>query len=123
MELKHQDIRSLRSINPSLVRKNSITQKEEFDKENWNLILKEKLEEICSNEQKLTNHLVYLFYVEKTSLNKSVLWNLVGRQIYENLKEKNSTFYFPLKNKNGKIEFLYENYSIEKFILNSNEGN
>lgn len=123
MELKHQDIRSLRSINPSLVRKNSITQKEEFDKENWNLILKEKLEEICSNEQKLTNHLVYLFYVEKTSLNKSVLWNLVGKQIYENLKEKNSTFYFPLKNKNGKIEFLYENYSIEKFILNSNEGN
>ena len=116
MELKHQDIKSLKLVNPGLVRKNSITQKEEIDKEMWTTVLKEKLEQICSNEQKLANHLIYLFYCEKSTLNKSMLWSLVGKQIYENLLEKNKTYYFPLKNKNGTLKFLYENYNIERFV-------
>lgn len=87
------------------------------DKELKFQVLKSQLEEICSNEERLTNHLIYLFYVEKPSLNKSYLWNLVGKQIYENVKAKTRSFYFPFKNPNGSLKFLYENYSIERVLV------
>lgn len=87
------------------------------DKELKFQILKSQLEDICSNEERLANHLVYLFYVEKPSLNKSYLWNLVGKQIYENVKAKTRSFYFPFKNSNGSLKFLYENYSIERVLI------
>lgn len=87
------------------------------DKELKFQVLKSQLEDICSNEERLTNHLIYLFYVEKPSLNKSYLWNLVGKQIYENVKEKTRSFYFPFKNPNGSLKFLYENYSIERVLV------
>lgn len=87
------------------------------DKELKFQILKGQLEEICSNEERLTNHLIYLFYVEKPSLNKSYLWSLVGKQIYENVRSKTRSFYFPFKNPNGSLEFLYEKYSIERVLI------
>lgn len=87
------------------------------DKELKFQVLKSQLEELCSNEERLTNHLIYLFYVEKPSLNKSYLWNLVGKQIYENVKAKTRSFYFPFKNPNGTLEFLYEKYSIERVLM------
>ena len=88
MEKKKSDIKSLKLTNPSLVRKNSVTLKDEFDKEAWINYLRARLEEVCSNDEKLSNHLVYIFYVEKQSLNKSVLWSLVGKTIYEIIKSK-----------------------------------
>ena len=118
MSKKHLDLRSLKLSNPELVRKNSITQKDEFDKETWINLLRSNLEDICSNEEKLANHLVYIFYEVKSSLNKSVLWGVAGKAIYENIKNKTNVFYFPIKNQNGSIKFLYENYSIEKIELN-----
>lgn len=90
---------------------------EKVDKELRMQVLKRKLEDICSNEERLANHLIYLFYVEKPSLNKSFLWNLVGRQIFENVKAKTRSFYFPFKNPNGSLKFLYENYSIERVLV------
>lgn len=90
-------------------------------KEGKYLILKQELEEICSNEEQLTNHLVYLFYVDKPSYNKTILWYIVGKQIYEIMKNKNKTFYIPVKNKNGNLEFLYETYSFER--INFEEEN
>lgn len=90
---------------------------EKVDKELRMQVLKGKLEDICSNEERLANHLIYLFYVEKPSLNKSFLWNLVGRQIFENVKAKTRSFYFPFKNPNGSLKFLYENYSIERVLV------
>ena len=80
-------------------------------------ILKSRLEEVCSNEERLANHLVYIFYNLKTSLNKSILWSVAGKAIYENVKNKTSSFYFPIKNSNGSLEFLYEKYSIERITL------
>ena len=88
-----------------------------FNREIEYALLKGKLEEICSNEEQLANHLVYLFYEDKPSLSKATLWNLVGKQIFENIKGKNEYFYFPIKNPNGTLEFLYENYSIERVAI------
>ena len=86
-------------------------------------LLKERLQDICSNEEQLTNHLIYLFYEDKPSFSKTTLWNLVGKQIYENIKSKTDYFYFPIKNPNGSLEFLYEKYSIERIpVVSVEEG-
>lgn len=65
--------------------------------------------------------MITLFYEDKPSYNKGILWELYGRQIFENLKTKVNSCYFPKKNPNGTLEFLYENYSIEKVDLNKVE--
>ena len=99
-----------------------------FERETEISSLKMRLEEICSNEESLANHLVYLFYVDKPSFSKSTLWSLVGRQIYENVKAEKTNkatnmYYidFPIKDINGDLEFLYEKYQIKHigFELNS----
>lgn len=79
--------------------------------------LKEKLDEIFLTEEELTNHLIYLFYVDKPSYNKSTLWNLCGRQIYQNVRNRVNSCYFPVKDKKGDLEFLYEKYSVRKIEL------
>lgn len=76
--------------------------------------LKEELEQICPNDTIVVNHLITLFYEDKPSYNKGILWDLYGRQIFENIRSKVNSCYFPKKNSNGTLEFLYENYSIEK---------
>ena len=94
-----------------------------MDKEIEYGLLKARLEEICSNEEQLTNHLIYLFYEDKPSLSKTTLWSLVGTQIFENIKSKTQSFYFSIKNPNGSLEFLYENYSIERIAVISEDEN
>ena len=96
-------------------------EKAKFDKDMEFSVLKNKLLEICSNEEKLVNHLIYYYYVDKPSANKGILWALAGKQIYENLKLKVNSYYFPIKNKNGSLKFLYENYSIEKIDINASD--
>lgn len=88
-----------------------------FDKEAKISILKQRLEDICSNEEQLTNHLIYLFYIDKPSYSKGTLWNMVGKQIYDNIKNRTTSFYFPIRNQNGNLKFLYKNYSIERILL------
>ena len=87
----------------------------------YNILRQDLLTNICSNEEQLANHLVYLFYVDKQSYNKNILWALVGRQIYENIRKKTSVYYYPQKNPNGSLEFLYEKYSIERVLVNHEE--
>ena len=82
------------------------------DKEFRYQSLMRDLEEVTSNEEQLTNHLVYLFYVGKPSYSKATLWNLVGKQIYKNILNKKSMVYYPVKDVNGDINFMYEKYSV-----------
>lgn len=95
---------------------------ENLDREILYQNLKNELEDICSNSEQLANHLVYLFYVDKPSYNKNILWAIAGRQIYENLKAKTTSFYYPLKNDNGSLKFLYDNFSIERYLVSDLEG-
>lgn len=87
---------------------------EMLDKQAKYFTLKEDLEQICPNDETVANHLVTLFYEDKPSYNKGILWECYGKQIVETLKGKVKSCYFPKKNSNGTLEFLYENYSIEK---------
>ena len=95
---------------------------ENLDREILYQNLKNELENVCSNSEQLANHLVYLFYVDKPSYNKNILWAVAGKQIYENLKAKTTSFYYPLKNDNGSLKFLYDNFSIERYLVSDLEG-
>lgn len=116
-DIKNQNIKELKTINPAMFKKNMVTQKDELDKVQWFTYLKGKFEEVCSNSERLSNHLVYIFYEVKPSLNKSVLWNIAGKQIFELIKNRTNSFYFPVKNQNGSLKFLYDNYSIERIMV------
>ena len=121
---KEWDSRKKDKVSSGAVKeRNSTSQitKEKFDKEGEYALLKVALEELCSNEEMLANHLVYLFYVDKPSYNKNVLWSLVGKQIFENVKDKTSSYYFPQKNPSGSLRFLFENYSIERVLVEKKE--
>ena len=98
-----------------------LTNNAAIEKEALYTKLKEELLKECPNEDKLTNYLVYVFYKERPSLNKSILWALVGKQLYENIKSKHESFMFPIKNSNGNINFLYENYIVEQIKLENDE--
>lgn len=78
------------------------------------MLLREDLLQVCSNEEELTNYLLKLFYEDKISLNKNILWKICGRQIFENVKKKNPIIYIPEKDKEGSLEFLYEKYDIKR---------
>ena len=93
---------------------------EQLDKDVQIMSLKEDLSMICSNEESLANHLVYLFYVDKPSYNKNLLWSLVRARIFETVKEKTKSFYYPMKNPTGTLKYLYDSFSIERFILDEN---
>ena len=125
-ELVTETIKRWNTMKSDQAKKNVIknpTNKSEnaFSRENEYLALKMALDEICPNDETMSNYLVQLFYVDKTSLNKNILWELYGRQIFENIKSKTSVCYFPKKNPLGSMEFLYENYSIEKVDLSQIE--
>ena len=96
---------------------------EKFNREAECAALKMRLDEITSNEEQLTNHLVYLFYVDHPSYSKSTLWQLVGKQIFENIKNKTSEYYFPVKDENGSLDFLYEKYQVNKIKVHKEETN
>lgn len=89
------------------------------DKEFRYQSLMRDLEEVTSNEEQLTNHLVYLFYVGKPSYSKATLWNLVGKQIYKNILNKKSMVYYPVKDVNGDINFMFEKYSVRHISTES----
>ena len=121
---KEWDLKRKEEDKKNLLRKNATKDDEKikFEKDIETNLLKNKLLEICSNEEKLANHLIYYFYEERPSSSKNTLWSLVGKQIYENLKLNINSYYFPIKNPNGNLKFLYENYSIEKIDIESEDN-
>ena len=77
-------------------------------------ILRQNLINICSNESELVDHLVYLLYVKNPKSNKDILWNVFGKQMYQNLKDKVKSFYIPVPNDNGEIDYLHKKYTLKE---------
>lgn len=80
--------------------------------------LKNGLSKIESNTEFLSNYLIKLFYEDRLSYNKNILWGFIGKQIYLNVLSKSSKAVIPVKNSNGSIEYLYERYSLEEVNIN-----
>lgn len=86
--------------------------------------LKNELLEVTSNEEQLANHLVYYFYIIKPSASKATMWNIAGRWIYENIRQKKVNqetntldLLFPIKDENGGFEFQYNKYQIKMISI------
>lgn len=60
------------------------------------------------------NYVIDYFYINNPQKSKDVMWELIGRYIYEKLRMNKTTVLFPMPNKNGNIEYLGENYSIQE---------
>jgi len=79
---------------------------------------KNKMDNICSNSYELVNYLVRLFYIDKPSLNKELLWNTYGNIIFENVKKLNKNkVLFPFPNVNGDIEYLNKKYKLAEVTI------
>ena len=58
---------------------------------------------LCSNEEELCNMMLDFCYQNGKS--KRFVWDTFGSQIIENLKQRQSTFSFPVQAEDGEIEF------------------
>lgn len=66
---------------------------------------------VCPNIEVLSNILVDVCYT--SSKNKSFAWDIAGEQIFNNvLKNNNNTISYPVKDKNGDIDFCGKKFSI-----------
>ena len=107
----------------------SINQGQNERDNNYQELLRQ-LYEICSNSERLANHLVYYFYAIKPSSNKGALWGIAGKEIYENIKNRKTnaitntySFDFPIKDVNGNLRFLYDKYQIKHLTFFNREVN
>lgn len=79
---------------------------------------KNEMDVICSNSYELANYLVKLFYVDKPSLNKDLLWNTYGKILFENVRKKHKeAILFPFPDKNGDIEYLNKKYKLAEVSI------
>lgn len=60
------------------------------------------------------NYVIDYFYMNNPQKSKDVMWELIGRYIYEKLRMNKTTVMFPMPDKNGNITYLGENYSVQE---------
>lgn len=78
----------------------------------------ELLTKYCSNERELTNYLLKIFYEDKKSWNKNMLWLVCGNTIYENcLNRANYKVRVPIKAKDGCIRFWGDRFGTKVIDL------
>ena len=81
-------------------------------------VFKDDLEKICKDEFELVDYLVEIFYIDKPSFNKNLLWGAYGKEIFENVKNNNKgVVVFPIPNKNGDIEYLNQKYKLGEVFI------
>lgn len=93
-----------------------------IDERETNKICSPNLEEIClkyiSNIDLIVNIFVDYFYVECPKSNKEILWKFFGKYIFDNiLKNTHEPICFPIKDKNGDIEYLGEKYEVKEITV------
>lgn len=80
----------------------------------YSLFIK-SMDSICSNKSELVDYLINIFYVKYSNANKDLLWNTYGKQIFENLLDKNKEdILFPFPSETGDIEYLEKKFELRK---------
>jgi hypothetical protein len=88
-------------------------------KNNLIKIAKEKMNEITSDNIELTNYLVEIFYKQFPSYNKTVLFQLCGKQMVENVKQNcGNKISVPILDESGDLVFLNQKYRVETVEIN-----
>lgn len=77
--------------------------------------VKNDLNEISSDRVEICNYLVEIFYKELPSYNKSIMYQLCGKQIVENIKNNcGRKIQVPVADENGDFVFLNQKYRVEE---------
>ena len=83
---------------------------------------KNKLFQICSNQDIVINCLIDIFYVDFPSYNKDVLWSLFGNEIFKNVVSNNTKeIDYPVLQDDGDILYLGKRYGIKHFNIKGGE--
>lgn len=61
--------------------------------------------------------LIYVYYVEYPKSNKHMLWNMFGKQIFDNVRDKTKTLRMPVLDEDGDLEYLGNKFKIKEVIL------
>lgn len=86
-------------------------------------IYKNKLFNICSNQDIIINCLIDIFYIDFPSYNKDILWNLFGNEIFHNVLKNNSKIIdYPVLDENGDILYLGKRYKVEQFEIKGGDN-
>lgn len=82
------------------------------------------LESICNNFSELTNYLIVLFYRDKKSWSKTLLWKICGEQIFENcLQGCSKQIKVPVRQKDGEIRFWNDTFTVVQMNMNEEDQN
>lgn len=82
------------------------------------------LESICNNFSELTNYLIVLFYRDKKSWSKTLLWKICGEQIFENcLQSCAKQIKVPVRQKDGEIRFCNDTFTVVQMNMNEEDQN
>ena len=86
-------------------------------------IYKNKLFNICSNQDIIVNCLIDIFYIDFPSYNKDILWNLFGDEIFANVLKNNPQIIdYPVLDESGDILYLGKKYRIEQFEIKGGDN-
>ena len=93
--------------------------------ENYNLEItllmqeyESKLLNVCSNEVKMVDYLIDIYYKNHTSQPKTLLWGKFGDIILNNVKSKSDKVCYPVLDENG-VEYLGKKYSLKEVSINN----
>lgn len=84
--------------------------------EDVNIDLQSVLLGVNNNIDIVTNILVQYFYETHPKSNKTLLWRYFGKHLYNNVvnNSTNEKIYFPIKAKNGEIQYLCDQYELKE---------
>lgn len=91
---------------------------EEFEDNSFRYLFEyyeNKLLKLCSNKEKLADYVIYVFYNKFSNKSKSLMWNVFGENIVNNIKHKSKTVCFPIRDENG-TEYLGQRYSLKEIV-------
>lgn len=83
--------------------------------------LMDKLYQLSSNKQDISNYVIYCFYNYFDNKPKAWMWEICGNDIIQNLKSKASIMQIPVESEDG-VEYLGKKYKLESVNLISDNN-
>ena len=101
-------------------------QYEEFEDdidEEYSILFREienELFAVCSNRYELCNYVIYIMYNNFKNKSKAIMWNICGKEIVNNLKDRFKLAYFPVEsNREHGVKYLDKYYKLKEVKLDN----
>lgn len=101
-------------------------QYEEFEDdidEEYSILFREienELFAVCSNRYELCNYVIYIMYNNFKNKSKAIMWNICGKEIVNNLKDRFKVAYFPVESdREHGVKYLDKYYELKEVKLDN----